>query len=34
MKFKKVSNNFWKLEVKGEVHVGTWEQLQEVIKNA
>ncbi|MGL5965151.1 MAG: hypothetical protein ACRCZ2_12260, partial [Fusobacteriaceae bacterium] len=31
MKFKKLSNHFWRLEVKGAFHVGTWEELQEVI---
>lgn len=24
MRFKKLSNNFWKLEANGHVFVGTW----------
>lgn len=33
MKFKKLSNNFWKCEFNGKVFVGTWNKVQEEIKN-
>ena len=33
MKFKKLSNNFWRCEFNGKVFVGTWNKVQEEIKN-
>ena len=32
MKFKRLSNHFWKCEIQGTLFVGTWEQLEQEIK--
>lgn len=33
MKFKKVSNNFWRVEINGKIFAGKWEALLEEIQN-
>lgn len=32
MKFKRLSNHFWKVEANGHVLVGTWDQLEKELK--
>lgn len=37
MKYKKLSNHFWKVEINGNIIVGNWENInkgiQEMMKN-